>query len=306
MANRSGAATVHSDGRFVEERRHGDAGWQSRDRWPRWLILVRMATGGPRLCCAVPAPRGVPLPTRRTSGGGLGAGRAARTGRSVHGDVARPGGSRLVQTQQEPARSAGPCPAMCARPAETPVEELQLFDGSFRWQHAHGRDRGPRIGRLLLSLNQPRAARSSNVTVNRSASGRPATKPTTAGGSAGGRGTAPGRDTARPSRGPPVAIRTRMSQPASDPAIASQVTMAPLPDESPVRMYGRRPGTVCRTGPAVARGASSLLLVAHMLPAMSTSAPARSSMCRSDLAHHARKLRTGKGRTPKLTIMRPF
>ena len=120
-----------------------------------------------------------------------------------------------------------------------------------------------RSGRLRLSLNQPRAARSSNVTVNRSASGRPATRPTTAGGSAGGSGTAPGRHTARPSRGPPVAIRTRMSQPASDPAIASPVTMAPLPDESPVRMYGRRPGTVCHTGPAVARGGvPGLLLLA--------------------------------------------
>jgi hypothetical protein len=39
-----------------------------------------------------------------------------------------------------------------------------------------------------------------------------------------------------------------MSQPTSDPAIASQVTMALLPDESSTRMYGHRPGMVCRTG----------------------------------------------------------
>jgi len=88
-----------------------------------WLILVRIATGGPRLGRAVSRSGAVPLPAWV---GGLVAGRPDADLFTVTLlDLAARGWFRLSRTLPDPQ---APVPAMCELPAETPVEELTPYE----------------------------------------------------------------------------------------------------------------------------------------------------------------------------------
>lgn len=92
-----------------------------------WLILVRMATGGPRLGRAVCRPGAVPLPPAEPPAVvGLVAGRPDADLFTVTLlDLAARGWFRLSRSLPEPR---APVPAMCLLPAETPVEELTPYE----------------------------------------------------------------------------------------------------------------------------------------------------------------------------------
>jgi len=92
-----------------------------------WLILVRMATGGPRLGRAVSRPGAVPLPPAEPPAVvGLVAGRPDADLFTVTLlDLAARGWFRLSRSLPEPR---APVPAMCVLPAETPVEELTPYE----------------------------------------------------------------------------------------------------------------------------------------------------------------------------------
>ena len=92
-----------------------------------WLILVRMATGGPRLGRAVSRPGAVPLPPAEPPAVvGLMAGRPNADLFTVTLlDLAARGWFRLSRSLPEPR---APVPAMCVLPAETPVEELTPYE----------------------------------------------------------------------------------------------------------------------------------------------------------------------------------
>ena len=92
-----------------------------------WLILVRMATGGPRLGRAVSRPGAVPLPPAEPPAVvGLVAGRPDADLFTVTLlDLAARGWFRLSRSLPEPR---APVPAMCVLPAEPPVEELTPYE----------------------------------------------------------------------------------------------------------------------------------------------------------------------------------
>ncbi len=92
-----------------------------------WLILVRMATGGPRLGRAVPRPGAVPLPPAEPPAVvGLVAGRPDADLFTVTLlDLAARGWFRLSRSLPDPR---APVPAMCVLPAESPVEELTSYE----------------------------------------------------------------------------------------------------------------------------------------------------------------------------------
>ena len=92
-----------------------------------WLILVRMATGGPRLGRAVSRPGGVPLPPAEPPAVvGLVAGRPDADLFTVTLlDLAARGWFRLSRSLPDPR---APVPAMCVLPAENPVEELTPYE----------------------------------------------------------------------------------------------------------------------------------------------------------------------------------
>jgi hypothetical protein len=92
-----------------------------------WLILVRMATGGPRLGRAVPSPGAVPLPPAEPPAVvGLVAGRPDADLFTVTSlDLAARGWFRLSRSLPDPR---APVPAMCVLPAEAPVEELTPYE----------------------------------------------------------------------------------------------------------------------------------------------------------------------------------
>ena len=92
-----------------------------------WLILVRMATGGPRLGRAVSRPGAVPLPPAEPPAVvGLVAGRPDADLFTVTLlDLAARGWFRLSRSLPDPR---APVPAMCVLPAETPVEELTPWE----------------------------------------------------------------------------------------------------------------------------------------------------------------------------------
>lgn len=92
-----------------------------------WLILVRMATGGPRLGRAVSRPGAVPLPPAEPPAVvGLVAGRPDADLFTVTLlDLAARGWFRLSRSLPDPR---APVPAMCVLPAETPVEELTPYE----------------------------------------------------------------------------------------------------------------------------------------------------------------------------------
>ena len=92
-----------------------------------WLILVRMATGGPRLGRAVSRPGGVPLPPAGPPAVvGLVAGRPDADLFTVTLlDLAARGWFRLSRSLPDPR---APVPAMCVLSAENPVEELTPYE----------------------------------------------------------------------------------------------------------------------------------------------------------------------------------
>jgi hypothetical protein len=92
-----------------------------------WLILVRMATGGPRLGRAVSRPGAVPLPPAEPPAVvGLVAGRPDADLFTVTLlDLAARGWFRLSRSLPDPR---APVPAMCVLPAGTPVEELAPYE----------------------------------------------------------------------------------------------------------------------------------------------------------------------------------
>jgi hypothetical protein len=92
-----------------------------------WLILVRMATGGPRLGRGVSRPGAVPLPPAEPPAVvGLVAGRPDGDLFTVTLlDLAARGWFRLSRSLPDPR---APVPAMCVLPAETPVEELTPYE----------------------------------------------------------------------------------------------------------------------------------------------------------------------------------
>lgn len=92
-----------------------------------WIILVRMATGGPRLGRAESRPGAVPLPPAEPPAVvGLVAGRPDADLFTVTLlDLAARGWFRLSRSLPEPR---APVPAMCVLPAETPVEELTPYE----------------------------------------------------------------------------------------------------------------------------------------------------------------------------------
>jgi hypothetical protein len=92
-----------------------------------WLILVRIATSGPRLGRAVSRPGAVPLPPAEPPAVvGLVAGRADADLFTVTLlDLAARGWFRLSRSLPDPR---APVPAMCVLPAETPVEELTPYE----------------------------------------------------------------------------------------------------------------------------------------------------------------------------------
>jgi hypothetical protein len=92
-----------------------------------WLILVRMATGGPRLGRAVSRPGAVPLPPAEPPAVvGLVGGRPDADLFTVTLlDLAARGWFRLSRSLPDPR---APVPAMCVLPAETPVEELAPYE----------------------------------------------------------------------------------------------------------------------------------------------------------------------------------
>jgi hypothetical protein len=92
-----------------------------------WLILVRMATGGPRLGRAVSHSGAVPVPpTEPPAVMGLVAGRKDVDLFTVTLlDLAARGWFRLIRSLPDPL---APVPAMCVLPAETPVEELTPYE----------------------------------------------------------------------------------------------------------------------------------------------------------------------------------
>jgi hypothetical protein len=92
-----------------------------------WLILVRMATGGPRLGRAVSRPGAVPLPPAEPPAVvGLVAGRPDADLFTVTLlDLAARGWFRLSRSLPDPR---APVPAMCVLPARTPVEELAPYE----------------------------------------------------------------------------------------------------------------------------------------------------------------------------------
>ena len=92
-----------------------------------WLILVRMATGGPRLGRAVCRPGAVPLPPAEPPAVvGLVAGRPDADLFTVTLlDLAARGWFRLSRSLPDPR---APVPAMCVLPAEAPIEELTPYE----------------------------------------------------------------------------------------------------------------------------------------------------------------------------------
>jgi len=92
-----------------------------------WLILVRIATGGPRLGRAVSRPGAVPLPPAEPPAVvGLVARRPDADLFTVTLlDLAARGWFRLSRSLPDPR---APVPAMCVLPAETPVEELTPWE----------------------------------------------------------------------------------------------------------------------------------------------------------------------------------
>lgn len=92
-----------------------------------WLVLVRMATGGPRLGRAVSRPGAVPLPPAEPPAVvGLVAGRPDADLFTVTLlDLAARGWFRLSRSLPDPR---APVPAMCVLPAETPYEELTPYE----------------------------------------------------------------------------------------------------------------------------------------------------------------------------------
>jgi hypothetical protein len=92
-----------------------------------WLILVRMATSGPRLGRAVSGQGAVPLPPAEPPAVvGLVAGRPDADLFTVTLlDLAARGWFRLSRSLPD---SRAPVPAMCVLPAETPVEELTPYE----------------------------------------------------------------------------------------------------------------------------------------------------------------------------------
>jgi hypothetical protein len=92
-----------------------------------WLILVRMATSGPRLGRAVSGPGAVPLlPAEPPAVVGLVVGRPDADLFTVTLlDLAARGWFSLSRSLPD---SRAPVPAMCVLPAETPVEELTPYE----------------------------------------------------------------------------------------------------------------------------------------------------------------------------------
>ena len=92
-----------------------------------WLILVRMATSGPRLGRAVSGPGAVPLPPAEPPAVvGLVAGRPDADLFTVTLlDLAARGWFRLSRSLPDPRALV---PAVCVLPAETPVEELTPYE----------------------------------------------------------------------------------------------------------------------------------------------------------------------------------
>ena len=92
-----------------------------------WLILVRMATGGPRLGRAVSRSGAVPMPpTESPAVMGLVAGRKDADLFTVTLlDLAARGWFRLIRSLPNPGAVV---PAMCVLPAEAPVEELTPYE----------------------------------------------------------------------------------------------------------------------------------------------------------------------------------
>ena len=92
-----------------------------------WLILVRIATGGPRLGRGVSRPGTVPLPPAEPPAVvGLVAGRPDADLFTVTLlDLAARGWFRLSRSLPDPW---APAPALCVLPSETPVEELTPYE----------------------------------------------------------------------------------------------------------------------------------------------------------------------------------
>ncbi|HTZ24740.1 MAG TPA: hypothetical protein VMC83_12185 [Streptosporangiaceae bacterium] len=92
-----------------------------------WLILVRIATGGPRLGRAVSRPDAAPLPPAEPPAVvGLVAGRPDADLFTVTLlDLAARGWFRLSRSLPDPR---APVPAMCVLPAEAPVEGLTPYE----------------------------------------------------------------------------------------------------------------------------------------------------------------------------------
>src|SRR5215469_16664012 len=92
-----------------------------------WLILVRMATGGPRLGRTLSRPGVAPMPpTEPPAVVGLVAGRRDAALFTVTLlDLAARGWFRLTRSLPDPR---APIPAMCVLPAEPPVEELTPYE----------------------------------------------------------------------------------------------------------------------------------------------------------------------------------
>jgi len=92
-----------------------------------WLILVRIATGGPRLGRAVSRPGAAPLPPAEPPAVvGLVAGRPDADLFTVTLlDLAARGWFRLSRSLPDPR---APVPAMCVLPAEAPVEGLTPYE----------------------------------------------------------------------------------------------------------------------------------------------------------------------------------
>jgi hypothetical protein len=92
-----------------------------------WLILVRIATGGPRLGRGVSRPGTVPLPPAEPPAVvGLVAGRPDADLFTVTLlDLGARGWFRLSRSLPDPW---APVPALCVLPAETPVEELTPYE----------------------------------------------------------------------------------------------------------------------------------------------------------------------------------
>ena len=92
-----------------------------------WLILLRIATGGPRLGRAVSPYRVVPVPpVEPPAVVGLVAGRTDADLFAVTLlDLAARGWFRLIRSLPDPPAAV---PAMCVLPAETPAEELTPYE----------------------------------------------------------------------------------------------------------------------------------------------------------------------------------